>query len=272
MTLDDKQQKANFRGCLSRSSSISSTRSLLDDIESFENIDISFDKRDDIELFKNLNIESFDKRVQPILEGYKMTQFQVDDNECTRVCAPSSSEPNQDLCTDSMAEFHRFWCEASEKQKMAKKPLVERKPPRGKKLSILKANRKYRKCIPTNVEYTPEGEHPSDLDVVGGRGNVSNGHKGNRRYWAKILEYRKRYKASYLGRNAPEKNMIAEYIVSYIEKTNGKFLEKEKASGRFYVVPRQIVIEKVKQVLRGKYVPLWARKENPLKAVYAAKV
>ena len=314
------------RPCLSRSSSISSTSSFLNDIKTFDGFDLKL----------------FDRRVQPIIAGHKLTDLELDDDDDN---GNVSSLSHRECCfpeeTESMAKFLEDFLEGESQKTSAlpsrdpsrmnastesiskvledffqgsaqaapsvpaqdhfkiperpsNKPIVAartelqkekrqtpprsatvKRRPRGKKLSKLNASsaaRKPRRIIPEIKDYILD-EEPTDLDVVGGRGNVSNHHMGNRRYWSKILERRNQYKTLCCGRNAPEKNIIAESIVNDIESNNGRFLEREKPTGRYYVVPRQAILVKVKQALRDEYVPLWARSKEiqSMKAVYSNK-
>jgi hypothetical protein len=117
--------------------------------------------------------------------------------------------------------------------------------------------KKPRRQIPRRNKYIPDGQKPSELDVVGGRGGVSIHHNGNRRYWSKVLGLRPSYRAC--GENNQEKIRIAQSIVDYIESSDGRFLEREKKTRRFFVLPKTVALEKVKQALRDVYVPLWAR-------------
>jgi hypothetical protein len=73
----------------------------------------------------------------------------------------------------------------------------------------------------------------------------------------KVLESRQAYRAC--GKNTLEKAMLAQSIVDFVESVNGRFLQQEKETGCFFVLPKKAALGKVKQALRDNYVPLWAR-------------
>jgi len=124
---------------------------------------------------------------------------------------------------------------------------------KAKKLRI----RKPRRQIPTEKEYIPENEQPSQSDVVGGRGGRSNHHPGNRPYWIRILESRLEYTRS---RSDHEKARIANGILKYVhENLKGRFLNIDSKTKRWYILPDTVVLDKIKQALRDKYIPYWAR-------------
>lgn len=115
---------------------------------------------------------------------------------------------------------------------------------------------KKRRIIPENKEFIAEDE-PGHLDVVGGRGGVSTHHEGNKRYWLEVLRRREEYRAC--GDSNRDKSRIAASIVDYIKSDGGRFLDKDKATKRFFVLPDKVSLDKVKQALRDEYVPVWAR-------------
>jgi hypothetical protein len=124
-----------------------------------------------------------------------------------------------------------------------------------------KRTRKARRQLPENKDdlYIGKGESPTLLDVVSGRGGGSNHHEGNQRYWRQILTRRPTYRL--LGADdKAEKTAIAESIRNYITE-HGRFLQKEAKTGRWFVLPQKIVLDKIKQALRDKYVPEFARSE-----------
>lgn len=128
--------------------------------------------------------------------------------------------------------------------------------------------RKPRRAIPTEKEYIPADAQPTQSDVVGGRGGRSNHHPGNRPYWIRILESRLEYTRS---RSDHEKARIASGILRYVqEELNGRFLNIESKTKRWYILPDAVVLDKIKQALRDKYIPYWARDlkiENKKRAV-----
>lgn len=120
--------------------------------------------------------------------------------------------------------------------------------------------RKPRRQLPEKLDdlYLGQGAFPTPLDVVGGRGGISNNHEGNQRYWRRILASRPSYKILGNNNNA-EKTAIAHSIMCYITSSGGKFLQKHSETGRWFAVPRKIVLDKIKQALRDKHVPVYAR-------------
>ena len=71
----------------------------------------------------------------------------------------------------------------------------------------------------------------------------------------KILENRDPYQES---RSSLEKAALAHEIFYSINEI-GRFLEKEKKTGLWFEQPKENAISKIKQALRDKYVPRWAR-------------
>jgi len=123
----------------------------------------------------------------------------------------------------------------------AKKPIRKRRP---------------RRELPDDLTefYIADGERPSTLDVVGGRGGGSNKHEGNKRYWRRILVERPAYKK--LGKNDNvEKNEIARAVYDYILSTGGRFLQMDPKTQKWFNLPQKIGLDKIKQALRDKYVP-----------------
>jgi len=117
--------------------------------------------------------------------------------------------------------------------------------------------KKPRRAIPVNKDYIPEDEQPSSADVVGGRGGRSNHHPGNRPYWIKILESRYHYRTC---QSDSGKTMIAQEIMNYVKNDcGGRFLNLDDKTKRWFVLPDAVVLDKIKQALRDKYVPFWAK-------------
>lgn len=101
---------------------------------------------------------------------------------------------------------------------------------------------KSRKVIPevkTFVEFT-------DDDVLLGRGGLSNKHPGNKRYRTEI----ENAKAVYRAASKDEKTEWANLLVEYVKKYGGRFLEKDKETGKWYIVPDVVARRKAGQALR----------------------
>lgn len=120
--------------------------------------------------------------------------------------------------------------------------------------------KKPRRAIPENKEYIPENEQPTDADVVGGRGGRSNHHAGNRPYWIKILGSRFHYRTC---QSDTAKTAIAKDILDFIKvDKGGRFLNLDSKTNRWFVLPDAVVLDKIKQALRDKYIPFWAKNMN----------
>mmetsp|Transcript_22425 Transcript_22425/g.50069 ORF Transcript_22425/g.50069 Transcript_22425/m.50069 type:complete len:595 (+) Transcript_22425:69-1853(+) len=127
----------------------------------------------------------------------------------------------------------------------------------GTKKKAKKRVRKPRRIIPHDKEFIPEDEQPTQEDVVGGRGGRSNHHPGNRPYWIRILESRAEYTNCC---NDMDKARIANGILNYVQQMlGGRFLNIDNDTKRWYLLPNAVVLDKIKQALRDKYVPFWAR-------------
>jgi len=120
--------------------------------------------------------------------------------------------------------------------------------------------RKPRRIIPKDKEYIPVDEQPAPADVVGGRGGRSNHHPGNRPYWHLILENRTRYKNC---RSDHDKAHIANEILMCVRQSyGGRFLNIDSVNKRWFALPDAVVLDKIKQALRDKYIPFWAKDSN----------
>lgn len=92
---------------------------------------------------------------------------------------------------------------------------------------------------------------PTDGDVLLGRGGKTNKHPGNKRYLAKI----DKEKIPYRGVSKREKTRISESIVNYIHQNRNRFLEEDKATGKWYEVNNLVARKKVSQALREVNTP-----------------
>jgi hypothetical protein len=61
--------------------------------------------------------------------------------------------------------------------------------------------------------------------------------------------------------NDKEKTRIAQIIVDFVKNSNGRFLlrDSKDEAKRWFVLPDKVPLDKVKQALRDKYVPFWAK-------------
>ncbi len=80
-----------------------------------------------------------------------------------------------------------------------------------------------------------------------GRGGRSNNHIGNKLYRELVTEKQEHYKSC----DKNEKTKVAQSIVDRVHNEyKGRFLERDAANGRFYVVPNLMARRKVGQALR----------------------
>lgn len=104
--------------------------------------------------------------------------------------------------------------------------------------------RKPRKVIPTKMEYVDDY---TEKDVLFGRGGRSNNHLGNKLYRDLVIEKQDFYKCC----DKNEKTKVAQSIVDTVHfEQKGRFLERDPATGRYYVVPNLMARRKVGQALR----------------------
>jgi hypothetical protein len=112
------------------------------------------------------------------------------------------------------------------------------------KASPKPSKRKPRKIIPEKKEYV---DSYSDADVLFGRGGRSNHHPGNKLYRDIVTEKQPFYRNC----DKNEKTKVAQSIVDAVTIQNkGRFLELDKESGRWYLVPNIVARRKVGQALR----------------------
>jgi hypothetical protein len=121
----------------------------------------------------------------------------------------------------------------------SKKPAAKETKPLSKQ-----SKRKPRKIIPEIKDYVDEYV---DHDVLFGRGGRSNHHPGNKIYRDFVIDKQPYYRSC----DKNEKTKVAQSIVDSINKEyNGRFLELEKGTERWYVVPNIVARRKVGQALR----------------------
>jgi len=110
-----------------------------------------------------------------------------------------------------------------------------------------KGSRKPRKIIPAQKMFVEK----SDNDVLFGRGGESNYHPGNKHYRHLVEEAKPRY----LSCDKNQKTKVAQSVVDRIHQTGGRFLDKDKASGKWYVALNKVARTKVGQALRDRNTP-----------------
>eukprot|EP00523_Entomoneis_sp_CCMP467_P004695 CAMPEP_0168744014 /NCGR_PEP_ID=MMETSP0724-20121128/13873_1 /TAXON_ID=265536 /ORGANISM="Amphiprora sp., Strain CCMP467" /LENGTH=620 /DNA_ID=CAMNT_0008791661 /DNA_START=164 /DNA_END=2026 /DNA_ORIENTATION=- len=89
-------------------------------------------------------------------------------------------------------------------------------------------------------------EEPGELDVLCGRGGMSNHHPGNEWYRRLIKSNRPLYRA------CPKhtKLLVSKAIVQAVEQQGGRFLEKNRGNGTWYQVTYKRAVDKTSQGLR----------------------
>lgn len=116
-----------------------------------------------------------------------------------------------------------------------------------------------RRMIPEDKTHLYIADRPRRTDVISGRGGRSNHHEGNKPYWRLVYAGRSDYKASKI---LSDKNAIAEEIVATIHSQEGRFLQREKGTNKWFRLPPKAVLEKVKQALRDDYIPEFLKEES----------
>lgn len=91
-------------------------------------------------------------------------------------------------------------------------------------------------------------DEPNEVDVLMGRGGMSNHHAGNEWYRRLIRSNRPLYRA------CPKhtKLLVAKAIVQAVEQQGGRFLDRCKTTGNWHTVPYKRAVDKTSQGLREK--------------------
>eukprot|EP00980_Cylindrotheca_fusiformis_P006092 scaffold1311_cov99-Cylindrotheca_fusiformis.AAC.9 len=103
--------------------------------------------------------------------------------------------------------------------------------------------------------------HPTEVDILLGRGGKSNHHPGNKRYREEI----KNFQASYMKlTNKDEKTDLSRYVVDYVHDYKGRFLAMDKTvrPNRWYEIPDVMARRKVSQALREDDDPVKRREKR----------
>lgn len=95
-----------------------------------------------------------------------------------------------------------------------------------------------------------------DTDVLCGRGGRSNHHPGNKRYRHVISEMKLSYKKM---ETKSVKTDLSRAIVDHVCKYGGRFIKKEEATGRYYVLTRGEARKKTSQALRESKALKWTK-------------
>eukprot|EP00934_Nitzschia_sp_Nitz4_P004627 Nitzschia sp. Nitz4//scaffold16_size188269//143130//144128//NITZ4_001811-RA/size188269-processed-gene-0.65-mRNA-1//-1//CDS//3329538577//4617//frame0 len=124
-------------------------------------------------------------------------------------------------------------------------------PPAGEVKQISKPG-----CEKVPPVCTREKEELREIDIISGKGGRANNHKGNKDLWVVVLKYRPAYK-SLPPHKLVEKNHIATVIFNLMLDEGRRFLSIKKDS-EVVEMTKKRSLEKIKQALRDKYVPLFA--------------
>lgn len=97
-----------------------------------------------------------------------------------------------------------------------------------------------------------------DEDVLHGRGGLTNRHPGNKWYRGRILRNRPIYRT--LARKG--KTALSRSIVTEVHRRNGRFLQRDNATGRYHEISMQEARKKTSQALREKKNFKWTVEDD----------
>jgi hypothetical protein len=137
------------------------------------------------------------------------------------------------------------------KKSTTKRPPAKKAAPTKHKITSKKRASRSRRVIPDVKTYIAESE-PKDSDVVCGRGGRSNHHPGNKACYLVMFGRRAEYRAC--GTDT-EKTKIAQEVVDFVHNQNGRYVQLDRETGRWFILPLKIALDKAKQGLRDKYIP-----------------
>jgi hypothetical protein len=82
----------------------------------------------------------------------------------------------------------------------------------------------------------------SDWDVMFGNGSIARNHIGNRKYRDEVYTLH--------HWSTCRETELAQYLVSYIHSSGGRFLKMDESNNQWYIVPNSLAHRKVSQALR----------------------
>merc|ERR1712113_804580 len=88
---------------------------------------------------------------------------------------------------------------------------------------------------------------PTDLDVLLGRGGLTNNHAGNVRYREEVEKVKPMY---FSCRTKNEKKEVSELLVAYVQDYGGRFLEKDQTTKKWILASAKAARKKASQALR----------------------
>mmetsp|Transcript_24779 Transcript_24779/g.28352 ORF Transcript_24779/g.28352 Transcript_24779/m.28352 type:complete len:229 (+) Transcript_24779:84-770(+) len=98
---------------------------------------------------------------------------------------------------------------------------------------------------------------PTDLDVLLGRGGMTNNHAGNKRYREEVEKTKPMYHSC---STKTEKKGVSELLVAYVQEYGGRFLMKDPETKQWFVGPQNAARKKASQALRE---TKWKKEEKP---------
>ncbi len=102
---------------------------------------------------------------------------------------------------------------------------------------------------------------PTDLDVLLGRGGLTNNHAGNIRYREEVEKVKPMY-FSCLTKS--EKKEVSELLVAYVQDYGGRFLEKDPETKEWVLASETAARKKASQALREtKWKQTLVKKDQP---------
>ena len=88
---------------------------------------------------------------------------------------------------------------------------------------------------------------PTDLDVLLGRGGLTNNHIGNIKYREEVEKVKPMY---FSCMTKSEKKEVSELLVAYVQDYGGRFLEKDPDTGEWVLASDRAARKKASQALR----------------------
>lgn len=82
----------------------------------------------------------------------------------------------------------------------------------------------------------------SDWDVLFGKGSIARNHIGNKKYCDEV-DVLRRWRSCIQAE-------LAQYLVSYIHSSGGRFLKMDESNNKWYIVPNSLAHRKASQALR----------------------
>lgn len=92
---------------------------------------------------------------------------------------------------------------------------------------------------------------PTELDVLLGRGGLTNKHAGNKRYREEVEKAKPMYHAC---KSKEEKKSISELVVEWVHEYGGRFLERKNSNSNIWIqASPKVARKKASQALRERW-------------------